>query len=430
MEDKKIKEILEKGVEEIIEKDSLEKKLKSGKKLTIKFGADPTAPDLHLGHSICLKKIKEFQDLGHKVVFIIGDFTAKIGDPSGRTKARPPLSEKEIKENTKTYLTQVGKILDTKKIGIKRNSEWLSKMSFADIFKISHFFTVNQLLEGNIFRKRWEEHKPIWIQEFFYPILQAYDSVIIKSDVEIGGTDQLFNMLMGRLLQSYFKQAPQDIITLKLLIGTEGKQKMSKSFGNYIGIAEKPKEQYGKIMSIPDSLILHYFELCAKFSPAQLRQVKKDFESSQINPRDLKAKLAKEIVAIYHGTDEAREAEKEFNRVFKEREIPKELKTCELQFKSLNILDLLVKTNLTSSKAKARRLVEQGAVKLILDISRQSPATAPPRRDPANHAYGGFRQRRKCGKKLKRTIKNWREKIEIKKGTIIQAGKRKFVKLV
>ncbi len=409
---KKIKEILTRGVEEAIDKESLEKKLKSGKRLTIKFGADPTAPDLHLGHSVCLGKLKEFQNLGHKVVFIIGDFTAKIGDPSGRTKVRPSLSEKEIQKNTRTYFEQVGKILNIKKTEIVRNSEWLSKMSFTELFRLTHFFTVNQILEGNIFKRRWEAHKPIWMHEFLYPILQAYDSVMIKADVEIGGTDQLFNMMAGRILQPYFKQNSQDIITLKLLLGLDGKQKMSKSLGNYIGITEKPESQYGKIMSISDSLLLHYFELCAGFSLEELEEVKKDFKNPKINPRDLKAKLAREIATIYWGREEARRAEGEFNRVFKEKEIPKDVKISRIKDKNLNILDLLMKLKLASSRSVARTLAEQGAVKIILNIS----------------ARGGFAFGEK-NKKLKRTIKDWREEIKIEKGMVVQVGKRKFTRI-
>ncbi len=409
---KKIKEILTRGVEEAIDKESLEKKLKSGKRLTIKFGADPTAPDLHLGHSVCLGKLKEFQNLGHKVVFIIGDFTAKIGDPSGRTKVRSPLSEKEIQKNTRTYLEQVGKILNIKKTEIVRNSEWLSKMSFTELFRLTHFFTVNQILEGNIFKRRWEAHKPIWMHEFLYPILQAYDSVMIKADVEIGGTDQLFNMMAGRILQPYFKQNSQDIITLKLLLGLDGKQKMSKSLGNYIGITEKPESQYGKIMSISDSLLLHYFELCAGFSLEELEQVKKYFKNPKINPRDLKAKLAREIATIYWGREEAKRSEREFNRVFKEKEIPKDIKIFRLEDKNLNILDLLIKLKFAPSRSAARTLVEQGAVRLISNISAKGGS-----------ASGGK------NKKLKRTIKDWKEEIKSEKGMVAQVGKRKFIRI-
>lgn len=398
---KKIKEILSRGAGEVIERESLEKKLRSGKKLTIKFGADPTAPDLHLGHSVCLWKLKEFQDLGHKIIFIIGDFTAKIGDPSGRTKARPPILEKEIIKNTKTYFEQVEKILNIKKTEIRRNSEWFSKMNFAELFRLSHFFTVNQILEGNIFKRRWEAHKPIWMQEFFYPVLQAYDSVMIEADIEIGGTDQLFNMMAGRILQPHFKQEPQDIITLKLLLGTDGKQKMSKSLGNHVGIAEKPEEQYGKIMSIPDSLILHYFELCTNFSLKSLQEVKREFEKSSTNPRDLKARLAKEIVRIYYGGTKANLAEEEFNRVFKKGEIPQQIKKVKISEKTLNILELLLKLGLVASKSEARRLVEQGGVKI---------------------------QTKSESQKLE-AVKDWRRVIKIEKGITVQAGKRKFARM-
>jgi len=394
----KIKEILTRRVDEVIEKESLERKLKSGKRLIIKLGADPTSPDLHLGHTICLGKLKEFQDLGHKIMFIIGDFTARIGDPSGRIKTRPALSEKEIKNNTRTYFEQVGKILDIKKTEIRRNSEWFSKMSFTELFRLSHFFTINQILEGNIFRRRWEAHQPIWLHEFFYPILQAYDSVMIKADVEIGGTDQLFNMMAGRILQPYFKQSSQDIITQPLLLGLDGKQKMSKSLGNYVGITEKPESQYGKIMSIPDSLILHYFELCTDISLDELERIKKDFKNPNTNPRDLKARLAKEIVAIYHGRVKAKKAGAEFNKVFQKKEIPQEIKSYKIEDKTLNILDLLTKIKFFSSKSQARHLIEQGGVKTIFENKKE-------------------------------TISDWKKEIEIKRGMVIQVGKRRFARL-
>jgi len=252
----KIKNLLSRGAVNIIEKDSLEKKLNSGKKLRIKFGADPTAADLHLGHMVCLKKLKEFQDLGHQIIFIIGDYTAKIGDPSGRNKTRPSLSDAEIKKNTKTYLDQVGKILDIKKIKIYKNSQWFSKMSLADILNLSSKFTVAQILERDDFEKRIKNKVEIYYHETIYPMMQAYDSVMVMSDVEVGGNDQIFNMLAGRELQKKMGQEPQDILTMPLLIGLDGKEKMSKSFGNYIGIAESSNEQFGKIMSLPDNLII------------------------------------------------------------------------------------------------------------------------------------------------------------------------------
>ena len=272
----KIKEILTRGVEEIIEKESLIKKLKSGKPLRIKFGVDPTAPELHLGNAVILWKLKEFQELGHTIIFIIGDFTAQIGDPTDKLTARKTLTEKEIKANMKTYKEQVGEILDLNKTKIIYNNRHLSKMKLAEIYRISQFFTVNQILERDMFQERRRAEKPIWLHEFMYPIFQAYDSVVVKADIEIGGNDQLFNMMAGRQLQPHFNQPPQDVITIKLLVGTDGKRKMSKSFGNYIGIQELANEQYGKIMSIPDESIIDYFELCAHLSLMEVEKIKKN----------------------------------------------------------------------------------------------------------------------------------------------------------
>lgn len=390
----KIKEILTRGVEEIIEKESLIKKLKSGKPLRIKFGVDPTAPELHLGNAVILWKLKEFQELGHTIIFIIGDFTAQIGDPTDKLTARKTLTEKEIKANMKTYKEQVGEILDLNKTKIIYNNRHLSKMKLAEIYRISQFFTVNQILERDMFQERRRAEKPIWLHEFMYPIFQAYDSVVVKADIEIGGNDQLFNMMAGRQLQPHFNQPPQDVITIKLLVGTDGKRKMSKSFGNYIGIQELANEQYGKIMSIPDESIIDYFELCAHLSLMEVEKIKKELKSKNFNPRDAKAKLAYEIVALYHGKPAAQKAEKEFNRIFKEKELPSEMPSIKITDKNINILDLLVKTKLASSKAEAKRLIEQKGVKIDDEIQE-----------------------------------DWRKNILIKSVMIIQVGKRKFVKI-
>ena len=391
---KKIEEILTRSVEEIIEKESLIKKLKSGKQLRIKFGVDPTAPELHLGNAVILWKLKEFQELGHTIIFIIGDFTAQIGDPTDKLTARKTLTEKEIKANMKTYKEQVGEILDLNKTEIIYNNRHLSKMKLAEIYRISQFFTVNQILERDMFQERRRAEKPIWLHEFMYPIFQAYDSVVVKADIEIGGNDQLFNMMAGRQLQPHFNQPPQDVITIKLLVGTDGKRKMSKSFGNYIGIQELANEQYGKIMSIPDESIIDYFELCAHLSLMEVEKIKKELKNKKLNPRDAKAKLAYEIVALYHGKPAAQKAEKEFNRIFKEKELPSEMPSIKITDKNINILDLLVKTKLASSKAEAKRLIEQKGVKIDDEIQE-----------------------------------DWRKNILIKSVMIIQVGKRKFVKI-
>ncbi len=391
---KKINEVLTRGVEKVIEKGSLLKRLKSGKKLRIKLGIDPTSPYLHLGNAVVLWKLKEFQNLGHRVVFIIGDFTARIGDPSGKLSLRKTLVEKEIKENMRVYESQVGKILDLKKTEIVYNSRHLSKLSFLEMYRISHFFSVNQILERNMFRKRKELGKPIWLHEFFYPVFQAYDSVVVKADIEIGGNDQLFNMLMGRQLQPYFNQLPQNIMTMKILAGTDGARKMSKSFNNYIGINEPPDEQFGKLMSIKDEAIPEYLELCTRLSLTEIRKNTRLLRAGKINPRDLKAKLAKEIVSLYYEKKEALKAEEEFNRIFKQKKLPSEIIGVKIKERFLSILNLLMRTKLVSSKSEAKRLILQGGVRLD-------------------------------GK----TKSDWKEIIKIKKGLVVQVGKRKFIKL-
>ena len=390
----KIKEILTRGVEEIIEKESLIKKLKSGKPLRIKFGVDPTAPELHLGNAVILWKLKEFQELGHTIIFIIGDFTAQIGDPTDKLTARKTLTEKEIKANMKTYKEQVGEILDLNKTKIIYNNRHLSKMKLAEIYRISQFFTVNQILERDMFQERRRAEKPIWLHEFMYPIFQAYDSVVVKADIEIGGNDQLFNMMAGRQLQPHLNQSPQDIITIKLLVVTDVKRKMSKSFGNYIGINESPKEQFGKIMSIPDESIIEYFELCTPLPLEKIEKIETELKNNKLNPRDAKAKLAYEIVSLYHGKSAAQKAENEFNRIFKEKELPSKIPSIKIADKNINILDLLVKIKFALSKAEAKRLIEQKGVKINDKIQE-----------------------------------DWRKNVIVKSGAVIQVGKRKFVKI-
>lgn len=390
----KIKNLLTRGVVEVIEKDSLEKKLKSGRKLRIKFGADPTAPDLHLGHSVCLRKLKEFQDLGHEIIFIIGDFTAQIGDPTGQSKLRKTLTPGEIKNNMNSYKNQVSEILDIKKIKIVYNSKHLSKMSFVDLYRMSHFFTVNQLLEREMFKKRQEKHRPIWMHEFFYPILQAYDSVVVKADVEVGGTDQLFNMLIGRQLQPYFKQQPQDVLAMEILVGLDGKEKMSKSLGNYVGITESAKEQFGKIMSLPDELIINYMRLLTEIPEEEINKIEKELKSGAVNPKEIKARLGFEIAKFYHNIEEAEQAKDEFERVFSKRETPSEMPEIKISKNKLNIIDFLVDNKILQSKSEAKRLIEQGGVEID-----------------------------------KKRIDNWQKEVEVKDGSVIQIGKRKFIKI-
>jgi tyrosyl-tRNA synthetase len=346
------KALLERNVAEIIEKEHLQAVLRSGKKLRIKFGADPTAPDLHLGTAVALRKLKEFQNAGHKVVFIIGDFTAKIGDPTGRSQSRPMLSEKEIKANAKTYFQQAGKILNVKKAEIRYNSEWFNKKKLADLILLAGKFSLNRILERNDFEKRLKSNTEIFSHEILYPMLQAYDSVEIKADVEIGGTDQKFNMLAGRDLQRHLGLPQQDVITLPLLVGLDGVKKMSKSYGNYIGITEAPNAMFGKIMSIPDALIDQYYELCT------------DEKREISDPREAKLELGKIIVGLYHGAKAGEKAKQEFIRVFSKHEMPSETQSLKLKAKSLSLVELLIKAKMAASKSEARRLIEQGGVKI------------------------------------------------------------------
>ena len=349
--------LLSRGVSEVIVKNELENKLKEGKKLRIKYGVDPTKPDIHLGHTAVLLKLKKFQQEGHIVIFLIGDYTTKIGDPSGRNTTRPMLSDEEIKVNAETYFKQVGKILDTKKTETRYNSEWFSKMDLNDIFQIASKFTVQQIIERDDFQKRLKLGSNITLYEIFYPLMQAYDSIMLKSDVEIGGTDQKFNMLAGRGLQKKMGQAPQDVITIKLLVGTDGKEKMSKSLGNYIAITDSPNDMFGKVMSIPDSLIMDYYELCTDVSDDELKNIESRISSS---PREAKAELAKLIVEMYHSEEAAEKAAGEFDRVFKNREIPKDIEVRKT--KEMRIDEMLVFLEMAESKSEARRLVGQGAV--------------------------------------------------------------------
>lgn len=340
--------LLSRGVSEVIVKEHLDSALKSGKKLRIKFGADPTAPDLHLGTAVVLRKLREFQQLGHKVIFLIGDYTAKVGDPSGRSNARPLLTDKEIKENAKTYFKQVGKILDVKKAEIRYNSEWYKGKKLDFFLELLSKFTAQRILERDDFTKRLNNKTEIYMHELLYPMLQAYDSVELKADIEIGGTDQKFNMLTGRDLQRHMGLSEQDVITVPLLVGTDGQKKMSKSVGNYIGITEDPNVMFGKIMAIPDSLLDSYYELCT------------DATRTISDPREAKLELGKIIVGIYHGAKAGEKAAAEFIRVFSEHKSPSNVPVKKVS--SWNIVELLIESGAAASKSEARRLVEQGGV--------------------------------------------------------------------
>ncbi len=346
-------EIIKRGAVELIPEEELMVKLKKKKQLRIKWGADPSAPDIHLGHTVVLNKLRQFQDLGHKVVFIIGDFTARIGDPTGKSETRKPLTEEGVEKNAKTYQDQVFKILDRKMTEVVYNSHWLKKLTIEDVIKLAGKYTVARMLERDDFMNRFEKERPISIHEFLYPLIQGYDSVEVKADVEVGGTDQKFNMLVGRELQREYKEEPQVILTLPLLEGTDGVQKMSKSLGNYIGITDPPSEIFGKTMSISDDLMLRYYELLTDVSLGEVKAM---------HPRDAKKKLASLLVCKFYGDKEAMAAEAEFEVIFKEGGRPQEIELATLSKKEMNIVDLLVETKLAPSKSEARRLIQQGGV--------------------------------------------------------------------
>ena len=361
--DEQIK-IISKGVDEIIGLEELKEKLKSKKELVVKLGLHSSAPDIHLGHTVVLRKLKQIQDLGHKVVIIIGDFTGKIGDPTGKSKARKPLTTEQVLENAKTYETQIFKILDRDKTEVKFNSEWLSKMTFEEVIRLAAKSTVARMLERDDFKKRYENNMSISLHEFFYPLMQGFDSVEIKADIEMGGTDQRFNVLMGRMLQKEFGQEPQSIIIMPLLEGLDGENKMSKSLGNYIGIDESATIMFEKAMRIPDGLIIKYFELVTDIHPDIIERIRKDLEEDNVNPRDVKISLAKEIVELYHGKEEAKLAEDRFRKVFQKGEIPDDIKTVEVNSGDFNLADIVLGNKLVPSKKEFRRLVEQGGVKV------------------------------------------------------------------
>lgn len=351
------------GIAEIIGADSLNTKIKSDKKLRIKYGVDPTRPDIHIGHAVVLRKLKQLQDLGHTIIFLIGDYTTKIGDPTGVNKTRPILSDDEIQENAKTYLDQVGEILDVNKTEIRYNSEWFDKLSFADILQITAKFTVASIIERDDFQKRLNAGTEIGLHELLYPVMQAYDSIMLKADVEVGGSDQRFNILAGRELQKKMGQIPQDIILFDLLVGTDGKEKMSKSKNNFISITEHPDGMFGKIMSIPDPIILNYFELAADYAGNKLESVKSRINSGE-NPRDIKLDLAEAIVTLYHTEDEAKNARQNFLKIFSEGNIEQKAEDFEIETGDYSPVDLVAKLNPALSKSESRRLVEQGALKV------------------------------------------------------------------
>ena len=393
-------DLIQRGTEEIIPIEELEAKIKksieTGIPLNVKLGADPSRPDLHLGHTVVLKKLRHFQDLGHQAILIIGDFTGMIGDPTGRSKTRPPLTLEETREFGKTYFEQASKVIDGTKAKILYNSEWLAKMTFEDVIKLASKYTVARMLERDDFEKRYKNGEPISIHEFLYPLAQAMDSVAIKADVELGGTDQKFNLLVGRDIQREYGQDPQVILTMPILPGTDGVEKMSKSLDNYIGISEPPDEIYGKTMSIPDSLIYTYFELVTDVSKEELNLIKQQLSDPTVNPRDLKRKLARTIVEQYYSKEAALQAEENFDKIFVRKEIPDEvIEVFVNQESASNIISLLRSIGAAPSNSEARRLVDQGGVSIN-------------------------------GEK----IQNSNSPIQIQSGSILKVGKRKFYKLI
>ncbi|OGL72947.1 tyrosine--tRNA ligase [Candidatus Uhrbacteria bacterium RIFCSPHIGHO2_02_FULL_60_10] len=362
---KKIESLLARRVVETVVAADLKKKLLSGKVLRIKFGADPTSPDLHLGHAVALRKLKEFQELGHQIVFIIGDYTARVGDPSGKSKTRPMLSAADVDANAKTYFEQASKILDVKKIEVRRNGEWFAKMGFDDILKLTSQFTVARMIERDDFQNRMKAGVDVHVHELLYPAMQAHDSVMVEADVEIGGTDQRFNILAGRDLQRKMGQPEQDCMFLgPTLVGTDGVNKMSKSLGNYVGVSEAPEQMFGKTMSIPDAVIWDWFALTTDLPLAEIGEMKAACAKGEMNPRDAKARLAREIIALYHSPQAAAAAEEHFRRVFQKKEVPDNVPEIVVPAEERPLLEFLVFAKLVSSKSEARRLIEQNGVKV------------------------------------------------------------------
>lgn len=360
--------IIKKGTLDIINEEELIKKLEksinNNKPLKIKLGLDPSAPDIHLGHTVILRKLKQLQDLGHEIIIIIGDFTGKIGDPTGKSKMRKSLSDEEVLQNAKTYEEQVFKILDKEKTTIKFNSEWLSKLTFEDVLQLTQYTTVARMLEREDFRLRFENQRPIYLNEFFYPLMQAFDSTAIEADIEFGGTDQRFNLLSGRTLQKEIGKEPQVVIMMPLIEGLDGKNKMSKTLGNYIGIYESAKSKYQKVMEIPDELIVKYYTLLTDVSDEKIKEVKSKLKDENINPRDIKMDLAREIVSLYHTAEEVDQAEERFKMIFQMGQKPKDIDTINTEKENFDLIQIVVDKGLVSSKSEFRRLLAQGGVKI------------------------------------------------------------------
>lgn len=359
----KVEKLLSLGVSDVIVKKDLKEKLLSGKKLRIKLGIDPTGFDLHLGHMVVVHKLKEFQDLGHQIILLFGNFTGQIGDPSGKNETRPMRTQQELEDNAKHYINQVSGLLDVTKLEIRWNAEWLAPLNFNDVVQLASQFTVSQMLERDMFQERIKNSQAISIHELMYPLMQGYDSVALKADVELGGTDQTFNLLAGRVLQKAYGQDPQNILTVPILVGTDGVKKMGKTTGNYIGVNANPNDMYGMLMSIPDSLILNYFELAARADSAKINEISQRLDNGE-NPRNIKMDLARSIVELYHGAKQADLSQAEFIRVFQNGKLPEEISLIKLTIPDWNIVELCSELGLCNTMSEGRRLIAAGGLKV------------------------------------------------------------------
>jgi tyrosyl-tRNA synthetase len=394
MSNQDISYLLKRGVAEIIVEDEMVQLLRSGKKLRLKEGFDPSFPDIHLGHMVALRKLRQFQEMGHQIVLIVADWTAQIGDPSGMSATRPMLSIEQVKANAETYMQQFFTVVDKEKTEIRWQSEWFGKFTLTDIIQLTSKFTVAQFLARDDFSARYKAERPIALTELLYPLLQAYDSVAIEADVEFGGTDQKFNFLVGRELQSMVGQPPQQCFMVPMLVGTDGSQKMSKSLGNYIGVTDPPEEMYGKVMSIPDSLIMNYFELLTDIPDQDLEEFRQGLKGATINPMELKKRLAREIITQLYDQKAATGAEEHFERTVQKREVPEEIPEYRIALtESMDLRSVLVTTELAKSRSEASRLIAQGAVSID-------------------------------GKKVTSNV------APVQSGSIIKVGKRRFAKLI
>ncbi len=391
--------IISRGTVDLIPLEELRQKLKESYEketpLRVKQGFDPTAPDIHLGHTVGLRKLRQFQEIGHQVIIIIGDYTGMVGDPSEKISTRPRLTHEDVMKNAETYEKQFFKILERDKTEIRYNGDWFSRMSFAEIMDLASKFTVARMLERDDFAKRFSNQQSISIHEFFYPLMQGYDSVMIKADIEIGATEQKFNLMIGRQIQKEYGQIPQIVLTLPVLEGLDGVQRMSKSVGNYIGVEESPNEMYGKTMSIPDNLIYNYFELLTDISLKELQSIKDQLSDPHVNPMKLKRLLARTLVRMYHNQEWAKKAEDHFDIIHKKKDIPEDISEYRLAQNLVRLIDLMVEAGLVSGKSEARRIIRQGGVKLNGEI-----------------------------------VKNELLEIKIENEMILKVGKRKFLKLI